>query len=147
MNPESCSYFVRVVCCFIVTCLVLWCFFLVADHSSPCLADCHMAHLYEQVFLSCSFYNRFHYCRMLLHVLGKPCGEIRGESRWVQCIKEHCGTGRTWWHIRTDGQLTLRKVSFGWIKRTNKISSKQPKSCLLLTFRPLSEAFIRRSWY
>ena len=30
---------------------------------------------------------------------------------------------------------------------TNKISSKQPKSYLLLTFRPLSEAFIRRSWY
>ena len=28
-----------------------------------------------------------------------------------------------------------------------KISSKQPKSSLLLTFRPLSEAFIRRSWY
>ena len=28
-----------------------------------------------------------------------------------------------------------------------KISSKQPKSALLLTFRPLSEAFIRRSWY
>ena len=26
-------------------------------------------------------------------------------------------------------------------------SSKQPKSSLLLTFRPLSEAFIRRSWY
>ena len=25
----------------------------------------------------------------------------------------------------------LRKVSFGWIKRTNKISSKQPKSYLL----------------
>jgi len=28
-----------------------------------------------------------------------------------------------------------------------KISSKQPKSSLRLTFRPLSEAFIRRSWY
>jgi len=28
-----------------------------------------------------------------------------------------------------------------------QISSKQPKSYLLLTFRPLSEAFIRRSWY
>ena len=28
-----------------------------------------------------------------------------------------------------------------------KISSKQPKSSLLCTFRPLSEAFIRRSWY
>jgi len=26
-------------------------------------------------------------------------------------------------------------------------SSKQPKSSLLLMFRPLSEAFIRRSWY
>jgi len=28
-----------------------------------------------------------------------------------------------------------------------QISSKQPKSSLLLMFRPLSEAFIRRSWY
>jgi len=33
------------------------------------------------------------------------------------------------------------------IHHTNKLSSKQPKSYLLLTFRPLSEAFIRRSWY
>jgi len=28
-----------------------------------------------------------------------------------------------------------------------QISSKQPKSYLLLTFRPISEAFIRRSWH
>ena len=33
------------------------------------------------------------------------------------------------------------------MRHTNKISSKQPKRYLLLTFRPLSEAFIRRSWY
>ena len=35
----------------------------------------------NKFFKSCLFDNRFHYCRILLHVLGKPCGEIRGESR------------------------------------------------------------------
>ena len=44
-------------------------------------------------------------------------------------------------------QMMQRKVSFGWIKRANKISSEQPKSYLLSMFWPLSEAFIRRSWY
>ena len=32
-------------------------------------------------------------------------------------------------------------------KLTNKISSKQPKSYLLLTFRPLSEAFISKAFF
>ena len=43
----------------------------------------------------------------------------------------------------------LRKVSFGRIKHTNKnfIETTKKLFRLLLTFRPLSEAFIRRSWY
>jgi len=53
------------------------------------------------------------------------------------------------------GWVEIFQFLVGWVgsatakvlKYTNKISSKQPKSYLLLTFRPLSEAFIRRSWY
>jgi len=43
----------------------------------------------------------------------------------------------------------LRKVAYHLVELNIliKISSKQPKSSLLFTFRRLSEAFIRRSWY
>ena len=41
--------------------------------------------------------------------------------------------GAHWHHLANMLDLLLRKVSFGCVKRTNKISSKQPKSYLLLT--------------
>ena len=47
----------------------------------------------------------------------------------------------------TNCNFTVRMLYRNMYWHTNKISSKQPKSYLLLTFRPLSEAFIRRSWY
>jgi len=50
-------------------------------------------------------------------------------------------------HISADNNHSWEKFHLVELNILIQNSSKQPKSSLLLTFRPLSEAFIRRSWY
>ena len=61
--------------------------------------------------------------------------KLKSKSRYVRSNSKSLGN-----HYREKFHLVELNILI-------QNSSKQPKSSLLLTFRPLSEAFIRRSWY
>jgi len=81
----------------------------------------------------------------MMRSIGKQSGKSARKNGISACASSHRGKLGSVEEMDKKLEIENRQK-----EHTNKISSKQPKSLftyLLLTFRPLPEAFIRRSWY